>query len=211
MSDYTYHRRDGHALSPLYVATMRSARWADLRKMMRDTVNGWCEQRCGNMGAELHHRHYRTLSVERPEDVMWLCARCHDIEHRMRRGNNLIRAWLAFEYGQAWDRGNPPSAIPVHLVETFLNRAIADGGGLLPIYIDADRMGWSSVQVERLHELHNPRIDWAALSALPSARRGGAYYLRGNSAQLPPAVSVRRAVWLWPGDGVDLTGEASAA
>ena len=42
-------------------------------------------QGCGRQGRlEVHHKHYRTLGHERPEDLMVLCKFCHEKMHRRR-------------------------------------------------------------------------------------------------------------------------------
>jgi 5-methylcytosine-specific restriction endonuclease McrA len=71
-----------------YEHYLASAAWRRVRRLALRRARWRCE-RCGARGQlDVHHRTYRRLGVERPEDVEVLCPSCHeqaDTERRTRR------------------------------------------------------------------------------------------------------------------------------
>lgn len=69
-----------------YEAALNSQHWAELKQKVRERCKGWCEwPGCKNPCQSLHHRHYRTLGEERPQDVLYLCDGHHLAIHERRR------------------------------------------------------------------------------------------------------------------------------
>jgi 5-methylcytosine-specific restriction endonuclease McrA len=68
-----------------YERHLRSAEYRKFRRMMLWAVGYRCE-RCGVGGMlDIHHKHYRTLGMERPMDVQVLCRHCHERVHHFRQ------------------------------------------------------------------------------------------------------------------------------
>lgn len=100
-----------------YKAVLSSARWRKLRKE-RMQATGWrCEQ-CKQPEIEsklsLHHLTYERLGREGMEDIILLCARCHeraDGERAMasaqrskaRRYHARLDGWARKVYGENWE------------------------------------------------------------------------------------------------------------
>ncbi len=64
-----------------YADYMQSECWTDKSRAYRAMV-GRCENCGATSGLSVHHRHYRTLGRERPEDLIVLCSDCHQARHR---------------------------------------------------------------------------------------------------------------------------------
>lgn len=48
-------------------------------------------QKCGSCAfLHVHHKHYRTYHVERPQDVLLLCGRCHDELHAGQKAQTAL-------------------------------------------------------------------------------------------------------------------------
>lgn len=54
--------------------------WKTKRKQKLRSVNFKCE-RCGRLATLIHHKHYRSLWMEKNRDLEALCSRCHNAEH----------------------------------------------------------------------------------------------------------------------------------
>ncbi len=61
-----------------YAQYLRSPAWAQKRAEALERAGGHCAV-CGLPKAHLnaHHRHYKTLGQEEPEDLVVMCPRCH--------------------------------------------------------------------------------------------------------------------------------------
>ena len=83
-----------------YHATLASDHWRWVRGEALRRAGYRCE-RCG-VGGPLdahHHRGYRMLGHERPQDLRMLCRRCHRRAHFLkscRRVLGRLAAWLAW-------------------------------------------------------------------------------------------------------------------
>jgi hypothetical protein len=100
-----------------YESYLRSREWglksADARRRA-----GYRCQRCGAKGQlDVHHKHYRTLGNEAPEDLEVLCVTCHEgadkqreRETEQRRWGRRLDAWASKKYGEGWaDQGDGDS------------------------------------------------------------------------------------------------------
>jgi predicted metal-binding protein len=64
-----------------YRAYIKSDKWKMFRSSILIARGGKCE-RCGcTKGLEIHHRTYKNFKNEKPQDVMVVCAECHDKIH----------------------------------------------------------------------------------------------------------------------------------
>lgn len=52
----------------------------ETRNKVMKRAKGYCEI-CGNLGSEVHHKHYLTFGYENEEDLLYLCRRCHQEIH----------------------------------------------------------------------------------------------------------------------------------
>jgi 5-methylcytosine-specific restriction endonuclease McrA len=74
-----------------YDAYLASAAWQRVRVAALVRARWRCE-RCGRLADDVHHRTYRRLGHERPEDVEVLCADCHALaDAERRRGEATFR------------------------------------------------------------------------------------------------------------------------
>src|SRR5262249_55117783 len=74
-----YHFFNGRNDFPdRYQQYISSVQWKNLKRKTIEQRGNRCE-RCRQESAslELHHKHYRSLGSEQPEDVELLCPRCH--------------------------------------------------------------------------------------------------------------------------------------
>lgn len=68
-----------------YVLYMRSWAW-QMRKVHKLNAAGHrCENCSEPYGLEVHHLTYARLGRERDDDLVVLCRRCHQNEHRAKR------------------------------------------------------------------------------------------------------------------------------
>lgn len=65
---------------PDYYAYLESEQWRILRHRKFIQQGARCE-RCGELGRDVHHKHYRTLGRENLSDLELLCRPCHEQEH----------------------------------------------------------------------------------------------------------------------------------
>lgn len=95
---------------PLYYkAYLRSREWGIKSAAARERAGYACE-RCGsNSELEVHHKHYRMLGNEKPEDLEVLCPKCHvkaDDERKqettIRKRRRRIDAYASAKYGEDW-------------------------------------------------------------------------------------------------------------
>ena len=64
-----------------YHAWIESDAWREIRDKTIDRADHTCE-RCGEQRwLQVHHKHYRSLGHEQPEDLEVLCRDCHQDEH----------------------------------------------------------------------------------------------------------------------------------
>src|SRR5215207_11742500 len=61
-----------------YRQYLRTEGWKQRRQVALDRAKGFCED-CGTRtNFEVHHRTYKRIGNERPEDLVAVCGRCHD-------------------------------------------------------------------------------------------------------------------------------------
>ena len=65
---------------PDYLTYLRSPEWRRIRHRKFVQQDNRCE-RCGNLGHDVHHLHYRTLGRENLSDLQLLCRPCHEAAH----------------------------------------------------------------------------------------------------------------------------------
>ena len=63
-----------------YYKYLQSPEWAAIRVDIFFLTGGKCEK-CGREGKQVHHKTYKNVGHEEPEDLILLCGRCHEIEH----------------------------------------------------------------------------------------------------------------------------------
>ena len=63
-----------------YQRYLRSEAWKIRRVNCLVSAGGVC-QRCEGWATEVHHKNYRNLGSEDPDDLEALCAKCHAEEH----------------------------------------------------------------------------------------------------------------------------------
>ena len=74
-----------------YPAYLRSARWAGIRRKVKER-DGWCCQYCGTDDQlEVHHVHYRSVGRENGHELVTLCRLCHESEHEDARKAGGLR------------------------------------------------------------------------------------------------------------------------
>lgn len=66
-----------------YIQYLNSQEWLNLRlDIITSRIK--CE-RCGSKKClQVHHKHYRTIYKENPEDLELLCKKCHESEHKIK-------------------------------------------------------------------------------------------------------------------------------
>lgn len=64
-----------------YRKYLSSKEWADIRIDLFNARGRKCEQCESTKNLQIHHLHYRNVFNEEPEDLMILCAMCHQKEH----------------------------------------------------------------------------------------------------------------------------------
>ncbi len=102
-------------LTKQYREYLGSLQWHAKREAALLRSGHKCE-RCGaNKGLEVHHKHYRTLFHEQPEDLEVLCFPCHGPADERRRRNNHREAGLntyaAKKYGEDWHSMKDPDLV----------------------------------------------------------------------------------------------------
>jgi len=86
-----------------YQQRISSAQWKSLKREIIEQRGNRCE-RCGQESAslELHHKHYRSLGSEQPEDVELLCAECHTRADGARAAefcqSDALTKWLSSQW-----------------------------------------------------------------------------------------------------------------
>ena len=68
-----------------YVQYLQSEHWRKMRKrkgLNRPRRCDICERPNTEVQLNLHHRTYRRIGRERPDDLCWLCDDCHKLVHR---------------------------------------------------------------------------------------------------------------------------------
>jgi 5-methylcytosine-specific restriction endonuclease McrA len=89
-----------------YREYLQSLRWLATRDAALARACHKC-QRCGaTKNLEVHHKHYKSLGQEKPEDLEVLCIPCHDEADVVRRRRNHWEAGLntfaTKKYGEDW-------------------------------------------------------------------------------------------------------------
>jgi len=68
-----------------YAKVIASERW---QTIVRPKMLEWAKNKCERCGAgenlQVHHLTYRRLGSEKPDDLLVLCERCHEIAERYR-------------------------------------------------------------------------------------------------------------------------------
>lgn len=67
-----------------YYEYMKSPAWYKRTESVRTRNRGLCEVCCLRYGAQVHHRTYENLGVEKDEDLIHLCGWCHEGIHDLR-------------------------------------------------------------------------------------------------------------------------------
>jgi hypothetical protein len=82
---------------PAYESYLRTRRWREFRALALERALGTCE-RCGIseqthrlLVLDVHHKTYKRLGREAPEDVEVLCRPCHQVADRERRSSRKRR------------------------------------------------------------------------------------------------------------------------
>jgi len=75
-----------------YDAYIHSPAWDRRRRAAIRAAGNRCEN-CGRgeRVLQVHHKHYKTLGHERPQDLEVLCLDCHPIADAARKWNNRAR------------------------------------------------------------------------------------------------------------------------
>lgn len=74
-------------------------------KCERCEIPRWLAQLAYDQDFHVHHKHYRTLGAESPDDLEILCRRCHDVETF---GKSELREVKSFECQWCGDRHYDP-------------------------------------------------------------------------------------------------------
>lgn len=61
---------------------LKSAKWRKLRKEIIEARGGKCERCASKIILQLHHKTYKNIFNEKPEDLEVLCRKCHKKEHK---------------------------------------------------------------------------------------------------------------------------------
>jgi 5-methylcytosine-specific restriction endonuclease McrA len=97
-----------------YEDHIRSEKWAIKRAFALNRAGKACEK-CGYMfGLQVHHKHYRNLGDEKPEDLEVLCLDCHkiaDIKRQVESSQSAawslfyarLDGWATKKYGEDWE------------------------------------------------------------------------------------------------------------
>lgn len=62
-----------------YYTYITSQKWKDKKLHWIKLFGNICI--CGNIGENLHHRHYKNLGTEPPHQLILLCKNCHMLVH----------------------------------------------------------------------------------------------------------------------------------
>ncbi len=82
-----------------YRRYLKTEGWKQRRQVALDRAGGFCED-CGvRSNLEVHHRTYKRKGAERPEDLVAVCAACHDERHR---GKRTVIDWIALALLRRW-------------------------------------------------------------------------------------------------------------
>lgn len=68
-----------------YLEYLRSAKWAKVKIKVYKRFGKKCAKCSATKSLQVHHLHYRTLGIERYQDLQILCASCHKLEHERLR------------------------------------------------------------------------------------------------------------------------------
>lgn len=71
------------------IAYMHSSAWEKQRRRVWLRSQGWCENRCGRPGRQVHHLTYARLYHERLSDLRHLCGKCHQLAHGIQHDRQL--------------------------------------------------------------------------------------------------------------------------
>lgn len=90
MSLDNIHDRYNYTLPVNYYEYIYSDKWREITNYLKRKYDYTC-QHCkerhilDRRNLHTHHKHYRTLGYEAEEDLIILCAKCHDMEHKRQR------------------------------------------------------------------------------------------------------------------------------
>ena len=85
--------------SPQYTAYIASPEWGAFRAAYIARHGALVCTACGSpRRVQLHHRHYRTLGHESPDDVTPLCKSCHENVHNAARQGGTVLAAATDRY-----------------------------------------------------------------------------------------------------------------
>lgn len=107
-----YHSLDGRNDFPdRYQERIASADWKSLKRELIDQRGHRCEH-CArdDVSLALHHKHYRSLGQELPDDVELLCPACHDKADDARDQTHrpkyeaVQEGWIVTAEGEHWGK-----------------------------------------------------------------------------------------------------------
>lgn len=124
-------------LTDSYHVYLRSDAWQLVRRSALARAGNRCQmrppwaadERCTETaGLQVHHRNYRNLGHEGPDDVIVLCERCHELEHRRISASRLDEArldgWATKKWGDNWR-----NTIDEGLAQTYFDEWLDRRGG----------------------------------------------------------------------------------
>ena len=66
-----------------YQDYLDSDMWKDKKRIFLSNVGRKCCHKCGTkIGLNIHHKHYENLGNESSKDLVILCFKCHEEEHK---------------------------------------------------------------------------------------------------------------------------------
>lgn len=68
------------ALAAEYVAYLAAPDWRERRNQAMERAGGRCEI-CARPAVDVHHRTYRNVGAEPPQDLLAVCRSCHSVIH----------------------------------------------------------------------------------------------------------------------------------
>lgn len=103
--------RRGNDFSDRYQQRIASADWKELKRVVISERGARCERcACEDRTLALHHKHYRSLGRELPDDLELLCSDCHKVadEERDRlhrpRYHAPTEGWIVSPNGNVWGK-----------------------------------------------------------------------------------------------------------
>lgn len=73
-----------------YAKYLRSPHWEGLKAEKESQVWKHCQVCWATQSIDCHHLQYRGLYGAQPQDLVWLCRRCHYLTHEMMEDGRLV-------------------------------------------------------------------------------------------------------------------------